>query len=154
MAVDMFLKIDGIDGESQDKSHKGEIDVLSFSWGVHNATSRGGSGGGSGKATAEDFTFTHLVDKASPALMLACAAGKHISQAQLTVRKAGGDKAEYLKVKLQDVFVSSMAPDFQKADEEDLPLESFTLNFAKLHITEIANDGSVNEADLDFSSSG
>jgi len=151
MAVDMFLKIDGIDGESQDKSHKGEIDVLSFSWGVHNATSRGGSGGGSGKATAEDFTFTHLVDKASPALMLACAAGKHISQAQLTVRKAGGDKTEYMKVKLSDCFVSSVAPQFQKEDQSDLALESFTFNFVKIDFTETANDGSVSEAVFTFS---
>src|SRR6266516_1889866 len=151
MAVDMFLKIDGIDGESQDKSHKGEIDVLSFSWGVHNTTSRGGSGGSSGKATAEDFTFTHLVDKASPALMLACAAGRHIQQAQLTVRKAGGDKTEFMKIRLEDCLVTSVAPDFNKADQSDLPLESFTFNFLKIDFTETANDGSVSEAVFTFS---
>ena len=33
MAVDYFLKIDGIDGESQDDKHKDWIEVLSFSWG-------------------------------------------------------------------------------------------------------------------------
>ena len=33
MAVDYFLKIDGIDGESNDSKHKGSIDVESWSWG-------------------------------------------------------------------------------------------------------------------------
>ena len=34
MAFDAFLKLDGVKGESFDNTHKGEIDILSFSWGV------------------------------------------------------------------------------------------------------------------------
>ena len=33
-AVDTFLKIDGIDGESTDDKHKGEIEVFAWSWSV------------------------------------------------------------------------------------------------------------------------
>jgi type VI secretion system secreted protein Hcp len=152
MAVDMFLKIDGIDGESTDKSHKGEIDILSFSWGVHNASGGAtGGGGGAGKATAEDFQFKHLVDKASPLLMLNCANGKHIQNAQFTVRKGGGDKGEYLKIKLTDCLVSSVAPGFDKPLDGDFPVETFTLNFAKFHIEEIPSDGTPTVvADIDF----
>jgi type VI secretion system secreted protein Hcp len=152
MAVDMFLKIDGIDGESSDKDHKDWIEVLSFSWGVHNTASSSSSGGGTGRATAEDFTFTHKVDKATPNLMLACATGKHLPNAQLTVRKSGSDKGEFLKIKLSDCFITSVAPEFLKEDT-DFPGESFAVNFAKLDVTETAIDGSITEITFDFGSS-
>ena len=145
MAVDMFLKIAGIDGESTDKGHEGWIEVLSFSWGVHN-TSPSATGGGGG-VSAEDFTFTHKVDKATPNLMLACATGKHIPNAQLTVRKS--DKTEFLKIKLTDCFITSVAPEFLKEDT-DVPGESFAVNFAKLDVAETANDGSVTEIAVDL----
>src|SRR3989338_10520822 len=106
-AVDYFLKIDGIDGESTDPGHKGEIDVLSWSWGETNAGIRAGGGGGAGKVNMQDFHFTMHSSKASPKLMLAVATGKHLPQAILTVRKAGESQLEYIKIKLSDVMVSS-----------------------------------------------
>lgn len=105
MAYDAFLKIDGIDGESNDKTHKGEIEVEAFSWGVSNVASPvGGGGAGAGKASVQDFNFTMPMSKASPNLMLACAIGRHFSTATLTLRKAG---LEFLKIRLSDVLVSS-----------------------------------------------
>ena len=56
-----------------------------------------------------DFSFTARTSKASPQLFLHCAQGKHIKQAFLTARKAGGSQQEYLKIKLNDVLVSSYA---------------------------------------------
>ena len=85
MPFDMFLKIDGIDGESQDKTHPNEIQIDSFSWGESNPTSIV-PGGGGGKAVAQDFHFAAALSKASPNLMLACAIGAHINQALLTCR--------------------------------------------------------------------
>ena len=79
MPTDIFMKINGIQGESRDKHHKDEIEVLSWSWGLSNqatAPSAGG-GAGAGKVKFQDISFTHLVDKASPNLMLSCASGKH-----------------------------------------------------------------------------
>ena len=90
MAVDFFLKIEGIPGESKDGKHTGEIDVLAFSWGL-SQTGIGNTGGGSGagKANFQDLSFTHHVDVASTALMYHCASGKHIPSATLVARKAG-----------------------------------------------------------------
>ena len=87
MAFDAFLKLEGIEGESTDRTHKGEIEISSFSWGVSNTGSSGGSGGGAGKALLQDFHFTMPTSKASPNLMLACATGRHSQQATLTCRR-------------------------------------------------------------------
>lgn len=106
-AVDMFLKLDGVDGESADDKHKSEIELESWSWGATNAgTAASGGGSGSGKVKVADFVVTKHIDKASPKLMEACNTGKHIGKAILTCRKAGGGQNEYLKVTLSDVLVS------------------------------------------------
>src|SRR6201982_4272321 len=99
MAVDMFLKINGVDGESQDDKHKKEIDVLAWSWGVSNSGSAHvGGGAGAGKANVQDLSFTKYIDKSSPDLMLGACNGKHYDNALLTVRKAGEKPLEYRKV--------------------------------------------------------
>ncbi|MEX2559327.1 MAG: type VI secretion system tube protein Hcp [Pirellulales bacterium] len=106
--IDYFLKLDGIEGESTDDKHKNEIAVESWSWAEVNAgTHATGGGGGAGKVQVHDFHFIMQANKATPKLMLACATGQHIKEAQLTCRKAGGEAQEYLIVKLGDVFVSS-----------------------------------------------
>jgi type VI secretion system secreted protein Hcp len=90
MAFDCFLKIDGIDGESQDDRHAREIDVLSFSWGESNAGAAAhGGGAGAGKVSMQDFHFTMRFNRASPLLARACATGQHIRSAVLTCRKPG-----------------------------------------------------------------
>jgi type VI secretion system secreted protein Hcp len=108
VAVDYFLKIDGVPGESADAKHQGEIEVESFSWGETN-TGGGpaGSGGGAGKVQMQDLVVTMQVSKASPRLMIACATGKHHKDAVLTVRKAGKSQQEYLVFKFKDVIVTS-----------------------------------------------
>jgi type VI secretion system secreted protein Hcp len=110
MASDIFAKLGDIKGESLDSKHKDEIEVLSYSWGVSNAGSMGyGSGGGEGKATFQDISFVHMVDKATPVLMQACATGVHLKDATITHRKSGKGQQEYLIVKLNDVIVTSVA---------------------------------------------
>jgi type VI secretion system secreted protein Hcp len=131
MAVDMFLKLDGISGESADSKHKGEIDIESFSFGVSQpGTSSTGGGGGSGKASFSDLSIVKKADKSSPNLMLKCATGEHIASALLTVRKAGGSQQEYYKIKLTDLLVSN----FQNTGSggDSIPIESLSLNFAKI----------------------
>src|SRR5688572_23287997 len=109
MAADMFIKIDGIKGESHDTKHKDEIDLLSWSWGAVQAGAHAaGGGGGTGKVQFHDLTFQHHVDKASPNLLLACAEGRHIKEATLVTRKAGKDQQEYYTVKLSDLLISSV----------------------------------------------
>ena len=90
MAVDVFLKLGTIAGESTDDKHKGEIDVLSWSWGINQSgTMAPGGGGGAGKASFHDLSFMHSFDKASPAIMKACATGEHIPEATLIVAQGG-----------------------------------------------------------------
>jgi type VI secretion system secreted protein Hcp len=111
LAQDIFIKINGIDGESQDTAHKNEIEVKKWSWDISQQSSMHvGSGGGAGKATVDDLSFEHLVDRASPNLMKYCLTGKHIDQAVLTVRKAGGNPLEYLRLTMSDVIVTSVQP--------------------------------------------
>lgn len=143
MAFDAFFKIDGVDGESTDKDHKGEIDVLSFSWGEANAvSSSGGGGAGAGKVSFQDLHFTSSTSKASPALMLACASGKHISNATLTLRKKGGKQNEFLVIKLTDVFVSSYQTGGTAGDQGDtLPTDDVSLNFAKIEVDYTPDQG-------------
>src|SRR5437899_871992 len=106
---DMFIKLDGITGESKDSNHSGEIDVLSVSFGMSNAGSFGmGSGGGVGKVSIQDIVFTKLVDKSSPTLMLKCATGDHIDTGKLTVRKAGGTPLEFYTIDLEKIFITSI----------------------------------------------
>ena len=129
-AIDYFLKLDGISGESKDSKHKGEIEVLSFSVGENHSGSGAGGGGGAGKVQMSDFSFTARISKASPQLFLHCAQGKHIKQAFLTARKAGGSQQEYLKIKLNDVLVSSYALGGSEAEVE--PHDVFSLKFVKI----------------------
>jgi len=130
----MFLKINGVDGESKDSKHKKDIDVLAWSWGVSNSGSaQTGGGAGAGKVNVQDVSFTKWVDSASPKLMLACCNGTHYSEATLTVRKAGGDNpVEYIKLKLEEVLISSVSTG--GSGGEDRLTENVTLNFAKFNL--------------------
>jgi len=103
VAVDMFMKLEGIDGESQDSVHAKEIDVLAWSWGMSNSgTAQAGGGAGAGKVNVQDLSFTKWVDLASTPLMLAVANGKHITKATLVVRKAGESPLEYITIEMTE----------------------------------------------------
>jgi type VI secretion system secreted protein Hcp len=146
--VDYFLKIDGIDGESQDKTHKNEIQLMSFSWGETNAGTMGaGGGGGAGKVSMQDFHFVMNVNKASPKLFLACANGEHIKKAVLTARKAGKEQQEYMKVTFSDLLISSYQTS-GNADAGHLPLDQISFNFTKVEVEykEQKADGSLGGA--------
>lgn len=131
MAVDMFLKLEPIKGESQDKSHSNEIDILSWSWGMsQTGTTHLTSGGGAGKVSVQDLTFTHYVDLASSYLFQACTKGKHIEKGILTVRKAGGDDPlEYIKITMEEVIVTNVHTGGSMGEER--LTENVTLNFRK-----------------------
>ena len=131
-AVDYFLKIDGIEGESGDSKHKNEIDLESWSWGETNAgTHAGGGGGGAGKVSMQDFHFVMKINKASPKLVLACASGQHIKTATLVCRKAGTEQQEFLTIKFSDILVSSYQTG-GSAHGDIVPTDQISLNFAKI----------------------
>jgi type VI secretion system secreted protein Hcp len=130
--VDYYLKIDGIDGESLDQKHKGEIEIDSFSWGqTQTGTAGSNSGIGAGKVAMQDVNFVMRVNKASPKIALACANGDHIKSAVLVCRKAGKDQQEFLKYTFSDVLVSSYHTG--GSQQSDLvPIDQFSLNFSKI----------------------
>lgn len=131
-SVDYFLKIDGIQGESQDKTHKNEIQLESFSWGAtQSGTASHGGGMGAGKVQMQDFHFTMPVNKSSPKLMLVCANGDHIKNAILTCRKAGKDQQEYLKITFTDLLVSNYQTS-GSANTSVVPMDQISLNFSKV----------------------
>jgi len=133
VAVDYFLKIDGIPGESRDAKHKEEIEVLSWSWGESAVGQPGtGSGAGAGKVQFQDFHFTSLISKASPKLMEACASGKHMKNAVLTARRAGGGNVEFLTLALSDVLVASYQTG--GAESETAPVDSAALRFSQIRV--------------------
>jgi type VI secretion system secreted protein Hcp len=134
MAVDMFLKLDGVNGESKDKTHKQEIDVLSWSWGMSNSGSAHmGGGAGSGKVNVRDISVTKYVDSSSPKIMLSCCDGKHFAKATLTVRKAGGaSPVEYVVIKMEEVLISSVTTG--GSGGVDRLTENVSLNFAKVSL--------------------
>jgi type VI secretion system secreted protein Hcp len=131
MAVDMFLQLDGIKGESADKTYKDAIDVLAWSWGLSNSgTFHHGEGGGAGKANFQDFSFTKYVDKSSADLQYAVSSGKHVAKGKLIVRKAGENPLEYLTYEFENILVSSFSTG--GSGGEDRLTENVTLNFAKV----------------------
>jgi len=145
-AVDYFLKIEGVDGESTDSKHKGQIEIDSFSWGVSNSGAMAsGGGGGAGKATFHDIHFTTHVSKASPKLMQAAATGEHLKTFDLTVRKAGGTQMDYYIVHLEDVLVSSYS---SSGSSGEVPMESVSFNYQKIVFEYIPTnaDGTAAEA--------
>lgn len=142
MSVNMFLKIDGINGESYAKGHKGEIDVLSFSWGVGapQSANGGGNGGGTGRATLQDLVIVKHMDTTSPPLAQACISGQHVQFVALTIEPGdpllSGDptlvpRGEMAFLKLEDVVVASV---LQKGSEMggDFPTEEVALNAGRV----------------------
>jgi len=133
MAVDMFIKIGDIKGESKDAANKESIDILAWSWGLtQSGTFSQGGGGGAGKVNVQDISVTKYVDAASTALILAAAKGTHIKQATLTVRKAGDKPLDYIKITLDQVMVTSVSTG--GSGGEDRLTENVSLNFAKFKV--------------------
>jgi len=134
MAVDMFMEMGKkIKGETQDKefSKKNAIDVLAWSWGMsQSGTFHDGGGGGSGKASFQDISFTKWVDSSTPALMIAVAKGSHIPECKLTVRKAGEGQQKYVEITMKKCLVSSLSTG--GSGGEDRLTENVTLNFAEV----------------------
>jgi len=138
MAVNMFLKLDGVAGEATAKGHKDEIEVLSFSWGVsHAAPIAHTDRRRAGRAQVSDINFTMRNGKASPTLMLACASGRHLKEGLFVIEKAGEQPFQFYKVSIGDVLVTSYQVG---GSESEVPIESFSLNFRKLELTETVQD--------------
>lgn len=132
-ASDIHLKLNGIKGESTSVQHKDEIDVQTWAWGVTGASPVTGGGGSVSPARASfsDLHFTHGVDRASPELWKACATGRQIRDAVLSVARPSGGTQDYLVIKLTDVIVTSVSMT-DGAGDTLVPVESVGLAFVKV----------------------
>jgi type VI secretion system secreted protein Hcp len=131
MAIEYSLKLDGITGENQASKHTGEIEVHSWSWGAHNATSISGSGMSAGKVSISGLTVSKPVDKASAKLLELCCTGKHIASGVLSCSKSTGDKnpGDYLTIKMNEIHIESFQTGGSSGD--DVGSESISLAFAQ-----------------------
>lgn len=118
MSVDMYMRVDGVTGESKDANHKGWIDIQSYSWGAAQPGSMStGSGGGIGKVSFNDLMVETFMDKAAPAVLKYCANGRHLPKVEISVCKAGGTQIEYLRITLSEVLVTSVLQGADKGSE-------------------------------------
>lgn len=146
-AFDVFLKIEGIKGESKDGRHRDEIEILSFSWGMTNTPVMGGGGAGAGKVTFQDFHFVTKLSKASPQLLAACAGGTNIVSATLYVRdSATSTNQEYYQINLENMQISSLQQTSEIAsgtNSSPQPTEQISLSFTKVTATHTDEGGTV-----------
>lgn len=150
MAIDAFLKLDSIKGESLDKKHAGEIDILSWSWGMSNTGSAHmGGGSGTGKANVQDMVVTKYIDKASVPLVQALVTGTHYKTGSLVFRKAGGSQVEFYKIDLTEILVSNISLGMSNSDDKGT--ENVALNFKTFKLTYSAQkaDGTL-DGSIDF----
>ena len=143
MAVDYFLKLDGIQGESQDDKHKNEIQVLSWSWGASNVSSVSGTGGsGAGKVDMSDVSMMLNFDKSTPKFFKSVCAGSHISTGTLSAIKAGTDGKPYLKVDFKEIFITGL----QMSAAGEVPAVSLSFSYDEIKIDYSAQDEKGNVA--------
>jgi type VI secretion system secreted protein Hcp len=145
MAVDYFLKLDGIQGESQDEKHKNEIQVLSWSWGAANVSSVAGTGGsGAGKVDMSDVSMMLNFDKSTPKFFKSVCAGSHIASGTLSAIKAGGNGKPYLKVDFKELFVTGL----QMSAAGEVPAVSLSFTYDEIKIDYSAQDEKGNMASV------
>jgi type VI secretion system secreted protein Hcp len=145
MAVDYFLKLDGIQGESQDEKHKNEIQVLSWSWGAANVSSVSGTGGsGAGKVDMSDVSMMLNFDKSTPKFFKSICAGTHIASGELSAIKAGGNGKPYLKVDFKEIFVTGL----QMSAAGEVPAVSLSFTYDEIKIDYSAQDEKGNLASV------
>lgn len=133
MAFDAFIKIDGVEGDSEDDHHKKEIEILSYSHGISQQIGGSRSGGGAGtggRADHGDFCIVKELDSATPKLNLVCCDGTHIPKVTVTLCRSGQTKNAFMTYNLEDVVVSSVRPGGSGGG--DMPLEEVTLNYGKI----------------------
>ncbi|MCU7917458.1 MAG: type VI secretion system tube protein Hcp [Candidatus Thiodiazotropha sp. (ex Dulcina madagascariensis)] len=133
MAVDMFMKIEGIDGESTDDAHAKWIEIISFNHGVTQPTSGASGTGGrtGGRADFANFNAMKTIDNATPDLNIKCAKGEHIPKVEVELCLATGDKHTFMKYTMEDCIVTSVIPGGTSGDESK-PLEDISFAYGKV----------------------
>ncbi|MES2118934.1 MAG: type VI secretion system tube protein Hcp [Pseudomonadota bacterium] len=134
MAIDVYLQIDGIKGESNDSAHMGWIEISTANMGVSqpkSATSSTAGGHTAERCEHRSIALTKLADLSTPILMQTCSAGKTIAKAKLEFMRADGqgDRVKYYEVELENVLIGSIT---QAVHQGDILHDSLGLKFSKI----------------------
>jgi len=128
------MKIDGIDGDVRAKGYEKWIEIDSFSWGLNNIIGGGSPGAAVGKVHFSDITIMKKAEKGSPFLMLDCAKGQLLPAVQFVLTRVLRDtQQKYYKIELENVLISSFMDSGDNGG--DIPTETISLNFSKIHYT-------------------
>ncbi len=130
--VDLFLRLDGIAGESTDDVHRGEIDVVAFSWAEHLPLAGPGGGTATGRVQMGELQVIAPTSSASPPLMLACASGRHVRSATLSARRPGEGRRDHLVIKLDDVIVTGYRVLANESGDDTVPTDQVSLSFGRI----------------------
>jgi type VI secretion system secreted protein Hcp len=124
-AVNMFIKIGDIRGESTDSEHKDWIDVLSYSL---------GAGITDGKRKVGSLKIEHNLDSSTPLLYKSLLTGEKMNEARLQLCKTGGSKMEcFMEYKLENAIVSKILT--ERTNTKDIQKEEISLEFDKITFT-------------------
>jgi len=139
MAIDCFVKIDGVESEATAKGHEKEIDALSWSWHVHQPSAVGSGVGGmaKGKAVPGEFVFTHHYDKASPIIAKYAFNGKHFPKIVATCAQAGEGQKDFLVITMKECMILHCAPSGSSGGDV---VETVTLGYSEIEFDYKAMD--------------
>jgi type VI secretion system secreted protein Hcp len=129
----IYLKMAGVTGESLVRGHVGEIDVVSWDWGVQSAPYSLSDGSPGGASSFNALNIVKRVDRATPTLFKFCDEHKLVSSATLTVSKAGGsDALEYVTIemaRLRIIRVDVRTEESELTEHVTLSCETMTFNY-------------------------
>ena len=135
MAIELLLKLAGIEGEAEREGFEKQIQLDSFDWGFHNPSTPTGAPDGAGNVDGNRYPCSNRGVKSRPKLFQAITTGKHFPNAVLTALKAGGDKAvDYMKIEFDQLFLVSLQ-EAGSSGGDDVPRESLSFAFGKVTVT-------------------
>ena len=134
MAIDVYLQIDGIKGESADDKHKDWIECKSVNWEVlqpKSATASTGGGHTAERCEHKEIEISKLADLSSPVLLQTCSSGKTNPKATFDFMRADGqgERVKYFEIELENVLIGSISPSVR---EGDFMAETVGLKFSKV----------------------
>lgn len=127
--IDGFLNVEGVEGESIDEKHPGQIVILGWEWRVRQSGGEHDQGTGSGTASVGNVRITKLIDTASPRLLELCCKGEMVNQAVLSLRKGSNQNSDFLTIRLEDVRVVDIFP--HSIEGKAMNCEEVALNFKR-----------------------
>lgn len=121
MAIDVYLQIEGIKGESADSKHQGWIECESVSWGVsqpRSATASTGGGHTAERCEHDDIIIHKLADVATPMLLQCCSSGKTHPRGKIEFFRADGQgvRVKYFEIEMENVLVGRVTPAVSAGD--------------------------------------